>query len=91
VALPSAGHLSARSAELPCDAAQPKPAGGRVRHAAPAARGSGVSPGMPGGSGVSPGMKDHGSAMSTRFLIIAALVCGVVILAASAIQILLAR
>jgi len=45
----------------------------------------------PGGSGVSPGMKDHGSAMSTRFLIIAALVCGVVILAASAIQILLAR
>ena len=30
-------------------------------------------------------------AMSTRFLIIAALACGVAILAASAIQILLAR
>jgi len=30
-------------------------------------------------------------AMSTRFLIIAALICGVAILAASAIQILIAR
>jgi hypothetical protein len=40
---------------------------------------------------MSPWREDHGRAMSTRFLIIAALVCGVVILAASAIQILLAR
>jgi hypothetical protein len=35
--------------------------------------------------------RDHGCAMSTRYLIIAALVCGLVILAASAIQLLMAR
>ena len=34
---------------------------------------------------------DHGQAMSTRYLIIAALVTGLVILAASAVQFLLAR
>jgi hypothetical protein len=34
---------------------------------------------------------DHGWAMSTRYLIIAALVCGLVILAASAVQLLMAR
>lgn len=34
---------------------------------------------------------DNGTAMSTRMLILAALVCGVAILAASAIQILMAN
>ena len=34
---------------------------------------------------------DHGPAMSTRYLIIAALVTGLVILAASAVQLLIAR
>ena len=34
---------------------------------------------------------DHGCRMSTRYLIIAALVTGLVILAASAIQLLMAR
>ncbi len=34
---------------------------------------------------------DHGSAMSTRYLIIAALVTGLVILSASAVQLLIAR
>ena len=81
MALPCAGHLSARSAELPCDAPSLSPPAGECD----------TPPRLPRGSGVSPGMEDHGSAMSTRFLIIAALVCGVVILAASAIQILLAR
>jgi hypothetical protein len=37
------------------------------------------------------GSGDHGPAMSTRYLIIAALVTGLVILAASAIQLLMAR
>jgi hypothetical protein len=36
-------------------------------------------------------LRDHGSAMSTRYLIIAALVTGLVILAASAVQLLIAR
>ena len=35
--------------------------------------------------------RDHGCRMSTRYLIIAALVTGLVILAASAIQLLMAR
>ena len=34
---------------------------------------------------------DHGPAMSTRYLIIAALVTGLVILSASAVQLLIAR
>ncbi|MDQ1491750.1 MAG: hypothetical protein QOJ23_4264 [Actinomycetota bacterium] len=38
-----------------------------------------------------PGSGDHGCRMSTRYLIIAALVTGLVILAASAIQLLMAR
>jgi hypothetical protein len=38
-----------------------------------------------------PTLGDHGSHMSTRYLIIAALVTGLVILAASAIQLLMAR
>jgi hypothetical protein len=36
-------------------------------------------------------MRDHGLAMSTRYLIIAALVTGLVILAASAIQLSMVR
>jgi len=36
-------------------------------------------------------LRDHGGAMSTRYLIIAALVTGLVILAASAVQLLMAR
>jgi hypothetical protein len=36
-------------------------------------------------------LRDHGPTMSTRYLIIAALVTGLVILAASAIQLLMAR
>ena len=38
-----------------------------------------------------PASGDHGCRMSTRYLIIAALVTGLVILAASAIQLLMAR
>jgi hypothetical protein len=36
-------------------------------------------------------LRDHGAHMSTRYLIIAALVTGLVILAASAIQLLMVR
>ena len=35
--------------------------------------------------------RDHGPAMSTRYLIIIALITGLVILAASAVQLLMAR
>jgi hypothetical protein len=68
------GHLSARSAGLPCDARQPTRLPGGPAIAAPPAL-----------------LGDHGQAMSTRYLIIAALVTGLVILAASAVQLLIAR
>jgi len=45
----------------------------------------------PGDCGGPPPVGDHGPAMSTRYLIIAALVTGLVILAASAIQLLMVR
>ena len=45
----------------------------------------------PGDCGADSDSRDHGPAMSTRYLIIAALVTGLVILAASAIQLLMAR
>ena len=70
----ASSHLSARSAGLPCDVAQPT----RLPH--PPA----IAPRRPGSG-------DHGCRMSTRYLIIAALVTGLVILAASAIQLLMAR
>jgi hypothetical protein len=48
-------------------------------------------PAHPGDCGPPLGVRDHGRQMSTRYLIIAALVTGLVILAASAIQLLMAR
>lgn len=70
---PGFGHLSARFAGLPCDAASlPAP-----RH--------------PGDCGPDDRLRDHGAAMSTRYLIVIALITGLVILAASAIQFLMAR
>lgn len=72
------GHLSARSAGLPCDAAQPTRPVRRPAIAAAVRR-----PGLPWGI--------MGVAMSTRYLIVAALVTGLVILAASAVQLLMAR
>ena len=48
-------------------------------------------PGAPGDCGPAGPVGDHGPAMSTRYLIIIALITGLVILAASAIQLLMAR
>ncbi len=48
-------------------------------------------PAGPGDCGPAAPVGDHGPAMSTRYLIIIALVTGLVILAASAIQLLMAR
>ena len=45
----------------------------------------------PGDYGPSGPPRDHGRAMSTRYLIIIALITGLVILAASAVQFLMAR
>ena len=45
----------------------------------------------PGDCGSNRPPRDHGGAMSTRYLIIIALITGLVILAASAIQFLMAR
>ena len=45
----------------------------------------------PGDCGPNTPPRDHGDAMSTRYLIVIALITGLVILAASAIQFLMAR
>ena len=49
------------------------------------------APHDPGDCGPSDPLRDHGRAMSTRYLIVIALITGLVILAASAIQFLMAR
>ena len=74
---PGFGHLSARFAGLPCDARQPTRPAGTRRLRRVRRR--------------SPPWAIMDTAMSTRYLIVAALVTGLVILAASAIQLLMAR
>ena len=57
----------------------------------PATPASLTAPPDPGDCGPGRSPRDHGQAMSTRYLIVIALITGLVILAASAIQFLMAR